>query len=59
MNHVDSHLKNVPEVQRIFCTHPVCRSKGLILEHLHHFMSHVQTVHGISLRFRVIEWGSR
>ncbi|APA11274.1 hypothetical protein sscle_07g060440 [Sclerotinia sclerotiorum 1980 UF-70] len=50
MNHVDSHLKEVPKFQRISCTHPVCQSEGLILKHLQHFKNHVQTVHGISLR---------
>ncbi|PQE19655.1 hypothetical protein CJF31_00010054 [Rutstroemia sp. NJR-2017a BVV2] len=50
MNHVDSHLKEVPKSQRISCTHPVCQSEGLVLQHLQHFKNHVQTVHGISLR---------
>jgi hypothetical protein len=42
MNHVDSHLKEVLEFQRISCTHPVCKSEGLVLNHLQHFKSHVQ-----------------
>jgi hypothetical protein len=50
MNHMESHLKDVPKSQRIFCTHPICRSEGLVLKHLQHFKNHVQTVHGISLR---------
>lgn len=50
MNHVGSHLKEVPKFQRISCTHPVCQSEGLILKHLQHFKNHVQTVHDISLR---------
>jgi hypothetical protein len=50
MNHVDSHLKEVPTSQRISCTHPVCQSEGLVLQHLQHFKNHVQIVHGISLR---------
>ncbi|PQE34082.1 hypothetical protein CJF32_00010770 [Rutstroemia sp. NJR-2017a WRK4] len=50
MNHMESHLKDVPESQRLSCTHPVCRSEGLVLKHLQHFKNHVQTVHGISLR---------
>jgi hypothetical protein len=50
MNHIDSHLKEVPKSQRISCTHPVCQSEGLVLQHLQHFKNHVQTVHGISLR---------
>ncbi|PQE33435.1 hypothetical protein CJF32_00011105 [Rutstroemia sp. NJR-2017a WRK4] len=50
MNHMESHLKDVPKFQRISCTHPVCQSEGLVLKHLQHFKSHVQAVHGISLR---------
>ncbi|KAG4032660.1 hypothetical protein MFRU_006g01280 [Monilinia fructicola] len=50
MNHVDSHLKDAPKFQRISCTHPVCRSEGLVLKHLQDFKNYVQTVHGISLR---------
>lgn len=50
MNHMDSHLKDIPISQRISCTHPVCRSKGLMLKHLQHFKNHIQTIHDISLR---------
>jgi hypothetical protein len=50
MNHVDSHLKDVPALQRFSCSHPVCRSEGLVLKHLQHFKNHVETVHGITLR---------
>jgi hypothetical protein len=50
MNHVDSHLKDVPKFQKLSCTHPVCRSEGLVLKHLQHFKNHVKAVHGISLR---------
>jgi len=41
MNHVDSHLKDVPKLLPFFCTHPVCRSEDLVLQHLQHFKNHV------------------
>lgn len=50
MNHMDSHLKEVPKLERISCTHPVCQSEGLILKDLEHFKNHVETVHSIRLR---------
>lgn len=50
MNHVNSHLKGKFELEEISCTHPVCKSEGLILQHLDHFKSHVKLVHGITLR---------
>ena len=50
MDHVESHLESVLPGQRISCYHPVCQSKGLVLQHVDHFKSHVQRVHGITLR---------
>ncbi|TVY14767.1 hypothetical protein LARI1_G008250 [Lachnellula arida] len=51
MDHVERvHLKGKDPDARIECCHPICKSQGLILEHLQHFKSHVQTVHGITLR---------
>lgn len=50
MNHVESHLESVPTGQRISCRHPICQSEGLVLQHVNHFKSHVQKVHGITLR---------
>jgi hypothetical protein len=51
MDHVErSHLREIQPNQPILCRHPVCKSKGLVLESTMHFKNHVQTVHGISLR---------
>jgi hypothetical protein len=50
-DHVERiHLKGVVPEEAISCRHPVCKSQGLVLKHLQHFKSHVQTVHGVSLR---------
>jgi hypothetical protein len=33
----------------ISCRHPMWKSQGLVLKHLQHFKSHVQTVHRVNL----------
>lgn len=51
MDHVERvHLKDQDPEARIECRPPICKSQGLVLEHLQHFKSHVQSVHGIRLR---------
>jgi hypothetical protein len=51
MDHVErNHLKGKDLEARIECCHPTCKSQGLVLEHVQHFKSHVQTVHGVTLR---------
>ncbi|KAH6704125.1 hypothetical protein BKA61DRAFT_739939 [Leptodontidium sp. MPI-SDFR-AT-0119] len=51
MDHVERiHLKGRDPHAKIECYHPVCKSQGLVLEHLEHFKGHVETVHGIKLR---------
>lgn len=51
MDHVEQvHLKGKDPEASIECCHPTCKSQGLVLEHLQHFKSHVQTVHGTTLR---------
>ena len=44
------YLKGRGPHAKIECYHPVCKSQGLVLEHLEHFKGHVETVHGIKLR---------
>jgi hypothetical protein len=34
----------------VCCRHPVCKANEVVLNDINHFKSHVQTVHGISLR---------
>ncbi len=51
MDHVERiHLKGQDPEARMECCHPTCKSQGLVLEHLQHFKSHVQSVHKINLR---------
>jgi len=51
MDHVERiHLKGRDPHAKIECYHPVCKSQGLVLEHVEHFKGHVQTVHGVKLR---------
>jgi hypothetical protein len=50
-DHVERiHLKGVDPEKTFSCYHPVCKSQGLVLEHLQHFKNHVQKVHEVSLR---------
>jgi Protein of unknown function (DUF3435) len=50
-DHVENiHLKGVDPEKKFSCFHPVCKSQGLVLEHLQHFKNHVQIVHEVSLR---------
>ncbi|PVH70111.1 hypothetical protein DL98DRAFT_437647, partial [Cadophora sp. DSE1049] len=44
------HFKGRDLHAKIECFHLVCKSQGLVLEHLEHFKGYVQTVHGIKLR---------
>lgn len=51
MDHVERiHLKGQDPRARMKCYHPICKSQGLVLIHLEHYKSHVQSVHGITLR---------
>ncbi|KAF7912284.1 uncharacterized protein EAF01_001305 [Botrytis porri] len=51
MDHVERvHLKGQDPGARMKCYHPICKSQGLVLKHLERFKSHVQSVHGITLR---------
>jgi hypothetical protein len=51
MDHVENlHLSKLLADQMIICHHPVCKAEGLVLKSVMHFMNHVATVHGISLR---------
>ena len=51
MDHVERvHLKHQSIVERVFCHHPVCMSRGLVLNNVQHFKSHVQKEHVIKLR---------
>ncbi|PVH72160.1 hypothetical protein DL98DRAFT_433764, partial [Cadophora sp. DSE1049] len=51
MDHVERvHLKHQPVKEKVVCTHPVCTSRGLVLNNVNHFKSHVQVEHGIRLR---------
>ena len=50
-DHVErAHLKGVNPEMSFNCCHPACKAQGLVLKHVEHFKSHVQTAHGISLR---------
>ncbi|KAH7420194.1 hypothetical protein BKA64DRAFT_561684, partial [Cadophora sp. MPI-SDFR-AT-0126] len=44
------YLKGKDPLAKIECCHLTCKPQGLVLEHLQHFKSHVQAVHGIKLR---------
>ncbi|KAF7944137.1 hypothetical protein EAE96_010541 [Botrytis aclada] len=51
MDHVERvHLKGQDSGARMKCYHPICKSQGLVLKHLEHFKSHVQSVHRVTLR---------
>ena len=51
MDHVESvHLKHQPVTEKVVCNHPVCTSRGLVLNNVNHFKHHVQVEHGIKLR---------
>ncbi|KAH7418882.1 FluG domain-containing protein, partial [Cadophora sp. MPI-SDFR-AT-0126] len=51
MDHVERiHLKGRDPHAQIECYHPVCKSQGLVLEHVEHLKGHVETVHGVKLR---------
>jgi hypothetical protein len=51
MDHVERvHLKHQSVTERVTCHHPVCISRGLVLNNVEHFKSHVQKEHGIKLR---------
>jgi hypothetical protein len=52
----DVHLSKVPAEQRIICHHPVCKTQGLVLDHVMHFKNHVARVHKIDLRPRVFPY---
>jgi len=48
-DHVEKlHLHVLPA--QWICHYPVCKAKGLVLNHIQHFKNHIETVHGISLR---------
>ncbi|KAH8746431.1 hypothetical protein BGZ57DRAFT_777807, partial [Hyaloscypha finlandica] len=44
------YLKGIILEEAISYYYPLCKSQGLVLKHLQYFKSHVQTVHGVSLR---------
>jgi len=51
MDHVERvHLKHQSVVERVVCHYPVCMSRGLVLNNVEDFKSHVQQEHGIKLR---------
>jgi hypothetical protein len=53
-HHFDrEHLKEMEKMELDnlgFYDHPKCKEEGVKLEHLDHIRSHMQAVHGISLR---------
>jgi hypothetical protein len=46
----DYHLSKEPAGQPVCCRHSVCKANEVVLNDINYFKSHVQTVHGISLR---------
>jgi Protein of unknown function (DUF3435) len=51
MDHVENvHLKYQPANEKVICHHPICKSKGLVLNNVNHFKNHVEVVHNIALR---------
>ena len=51
IDHVEwIHFKGKDPEAKIEYYHPIYKSQGLVLEHVQHFKSHIQTVHGITLR---------
>ena len=51
MDHVERvHLKHQPVTEKVVCCHPVCVSRGLVLNDVNDFKNHVQVEHGIRLR---------
>jgi hypothetical protein len=51
MDHVERvHLKHQQVTERVVCHHPVCISRGLVLQNVNHFKNLVQVEHGFILR---------
>jgi hypothetical protein len=51
MDHIERvHLKYQQVTERVICHHPVCISRGLVLQNVNYFKHHVQAEHSIRLR---------
>jgi hypothetical protein len=44
------HLKFQPANPEAVCHHPVCKSSGVVLDHVKHLRNYIARVYGITLR---------
>jgi hypothetical protein len=51
MDHVeDAYLKLLPIDEKVSCYHPICKSRGVVLNNVNHFKNQAARVHNITLR---------